>query len=225
MENKWELFSQKYCAQCHEILDWRFKNGVCPVCGQKTTALNINKLFKFDDSIEKKDRSALVKAAVMIGAASLIQLAYSIIALLMFTGVMGGALGELARSLPEPIEGVNIAISAAFILFSAVGMALSAGMLADADRSVSLAMFFLEKLAPASVISLNLVSLGLYSCTFFYLNNLHKRLGNDKRQLARQINVYNAKNPLGSDETWCCKYCGYVNCKRDSECKSCGKYK
>lgn len=225
MENKWELFSQKYCAQCYEVLDWRFKNGVCPVCGQKTTALNINKRLKFDNSLDKKDRSALIKAAAMMGAASLIQLVYSIAALLAFTGVLGGALGEFARSLPESVEGVNIALSAAFILLSAVGTALSAGILADVDRSVSLAMLFLENLAPAVVISLNLASLGLYIYTVSYLSKLHERLSGDKMQLARQINVYKAKNPLGSENTWCCKHCGYVNSKRDSECKSCGKYR
>lgn len=225
MDNKPDYFFEKYCAQCYKVLDWRFKNGVCPVCGQKTSALNINQRLKFDKSIEKKDRCALIKAAAMMGIASLLQLAYSIIALLAFTGVIGGSLGELAASLPEGFEGLNTALSAAFILLSAAGAALSAGILADADRSVSLSMRFLEKIAPAVVISLNLASLGLYIGTYFYLDKLHKCLGCDKLQLARQINVYNAKNPLGSENTWCCKYCGYINSKRDNECKSCGKNK
>ncbi len=229
MENYFEgerkdYFALKYCDQCYEILEGGF-DGTCPVCGQKTAALNINKRLKFDGSIEKKDRNALKKAAAIAGAASVIHLGYSLIALLMLTGVIDGVLKKFAEDIPAFANGLGILIAAAFVLLSLVGITLSIGVLADMDYSVIALMWFLEKLAPSVIISVNLVSLGLYIYAFVYLDKLNARLGSDKLQIARMRNVHKAQNPVDKGDVWYCDNCGFINGNLDNECKSCGKYK
>lgn len=88
MEKVSNCFDVKYCALCFEPLDDDF-DGVCPECGQKTTALNVNERLKLDDTVDEKYRNAPKKAAAIFGAASVIQLVLIII--LLIAGFMSSS--------------------------------------------------------------------------------------------------------------------------------------
>ena len=81
MEKVQNYFEVKYCALCFEPLDDDF-DGTCPVCGQKTTALNISERLKLDETVDEKYKNAPKKAAAIFGAASVIQLVLIIILLI-----------------------------------------------------------------------------------------------------------------------------------------------
>ena len=73
MDNVRNYFEVKYCALCFEPLDDDF-DGTCPVCGQKTTALNINKRLKLDKAVDEKYRNAPKKSAAILARRALFRL-------------------------------------------------------------------------------------------------------------------------------------------------------
>lgn len=86
MEKVSNCFEVKYCALCFEPLDDDF-DGVCPVCGQKTTALNVLKRLKLDGSVDKKSRTAPRFAALLAALGFVLQLAYVIGLLLLSANI------------------------------------------------------------------------------------------------------------------------------------------
>ncbi|MDE7360339.1 MAG: hypothetical protein K2N38_00215 [Oscillospiraceae bacterium] len=289
--------AKKYCGQCFELLDDDF-DGTCGACGQKTAALNINKRLKFDSAIDERDRNVPKKAAMTFGAACLIHLVYSVVLLLMLTGlvakpeVSSGSSGinsdvtvttdsdayyinkamdcgsldeflsaceplshdreyyswiwtiaqirsknvgnEIQDPLPvtEKTSGSSVisrvgspAVAAAYILGSLIGLWLCVSTFLDKDGSTKMLALYSEIICLPVAFTLNFFSVALIFVTLQYLYGLQVRLGGEKMTISRIWKIHKAKKPIGNADEWCCKNCGYINSRLDSECKSCGKYK
>lgn len=75
------------------------------------------------------------------------------------------------------------------------------------------------------VLTFNFFSVALLFFSVYQLSFFNERLGGGRLRYLRLWRIHKAKNPIGNANEWCCKHCGYINRKLDSECKSCGKYK
>lgn len=313
MDNVRNYFEVKYCALCFEPLD--DFGGTCPMCEQKTTALNFSERLNRDHTISEKDRSAPRFAAILITIGCVLQILYGTVAIFWTAGIikdpykssgnnfllhepteqeqkvqrqMNEALkyddvleyvrsknpqnqeeiqyyhaiwnqawfnynithnnntnehtypqdpllsdkreteqsGQTEHSTLFQIGGtVGICLSAAFIIMSLGGLALCVMTFMEKDKSVMYLWWFTGGIAQLVLITLNFFSVALFIAGMYTLQNLHEHVCGGKLSRSRAWKIHKAKNPIGDTNKWCCKYCGYINIKRDSECKSCGKYK
>lgn len=297
----------KYCAVCFEPLEHDY-DTVCPSCGQKTTALNINMRLKLDETVDKKYKNAPNKTAVIFGAAAIIQLVYAVFAILIILGLMskpsaGAVVSEVssisfqrdesdpypelskyiqkamkydtfeefydscmpleyepemylyawntaglvrwnkshAQELPKdpvPVKedsagstvlwfggGLGIMFFALMILIALSAIWDCIGVFREKDKALINLWGMSEYALKSSGITLNFISLGLYIWGICCLEKMELVLGSSKMRASRHQKIYRAKHPLGDTNEWCCEFCGYINDKRDSECKSCGKYR
>ena len=297
---------RKYCAVCFEPLDNDF-DTVCPSCGQKTTAININKRLKLDETVDKKYRNAPNKTAAVFGAAAVIQLVYAVFAILIILGLMSkpssGVVSEVSsisfqrdesdpypelskyiekarkydtyeefldscrplkyepkiytyawnvagltrqsnahkQELPkDPVPakedstgstvlwfggGFGILLFSFIIYVALLVIWYCIRALREKDKTLVTLWGMSEYALKTSIVTLNFISLGLYLWGIWYLDRMELVLGSGKMRASRHQKIYKARNPLGDTNEWCCEFCGYINEKRDSECKSCGKYR
>lgn len=120
---------------------------------------------------------------------------------------------------------VVIIVLSITILTSLIEIWYCVGALLDKDNSMNGLFKWSELFGQTLVITLNFINVGLCFLGAWYLDRINISLGGDKLRVLRHQKIHKAKNPLGDTDEWCCKHCGYINNKRDSECKSCGKYK
>lgn len=293
--------AKKYCALCFEPLDDDFC-GVCQTCGQKTTALNLIKRLRFDNSLDKKSRTTPKFAALISTLAFVVQLAYSVIMLLFALDVLSSCKSTPVSHEPlvslteeeqreqeilnfyfdkamkcyefdefleecQPLEygmkyyiniwnraGINkniekrqskiptdplpaakkdtnaldvieISFLSIYILLSLCGLVVCAAVFFEMDKSVEYLMWCSGEFGKLFILSLNFFSVALLIFSMYHLAFFNERLGGGRLSYSRLWKIHKAKNPIGNADEWCCKYCGYINSKLDSECKSCGKYK
>ncbi|MCM1165845.1 MAG: hypothetical protein NC299_11065 [Lachnospiraceae bacterium] len=95
--------AKKYCALCFEPLDDDF-SGTCSACGRKTTALNLLKRLKFDETVDKKSRSTPRFAALLSAIAFAVQLAYGVVLLLSALNVSPSTGSTSVSSEPFVLE-------------------------------------------------------------------------------------------------------------------------
>lgn len=112
-----------------------------------------------------------------------------------------------------------------FIVLSLCGLAACAAVFLERNGSVEVLMFCLKQFSQLFLLTFNFFSVALMFVSIHKLFGLNEQLGGDKLTVSRIWKIHRAKNPIGSTDEWCCKNCGYINSKLDSECKSCGKYK
>lgn len=98
-------------------------------------------------------------------------------------------------------------------------------VLREKDNSLISLWGMSEFALKTSAVTLNFISLGLYLWGIWYLDRMELVLGSSTMRSMRHQKIYKAQNPLGDTNEWCCEFCGYINEKRDSECRSCGKYR
>lgn len=132
---------------------------------------------------------------------------------------------ENGRTLFDIRGVIGIIVSAIFILLSLCGLAICALTLGRADNSVMYLIWFAHSMSQLVVITLNFISVFALLSGSLMLIHLHERVGGGKLSYSLLWKIHKAKNPIGNADEWCCKNCGYINSKLDSECKSCGKYK
>ncbi len=112
-----------------------------------------------------------------------------------------------------------------FIVLSLCGLASCAAVFLEIDGSAEALMFCSGEFSKLFLLTFNFISVVLMFISFFRLSELNESLGGGRLRVSRLWKIHKAKNPIGSAEEWCCKNCGYINSRLDSECKSCGKYK
>lgn len=112
-----------------------------------------------------------------------------------------------------------------FIVLSLCGLAACAAVFLERNGSVEVLMFCLKQFSQLFLLTFNFFSVALMFVSIHKLFGLNEQLGGDKLTVSRIWKIHRAKNPIGSTDEWCCKNCGYINSRLDSECKSCGKYK
>lgn len=112
-----------------------------------------------------------------------------------------------------------------FIVLSLCGLAACAAVFLERNGSVEALMWCSGEFAKLFVLTLNFFSVALMIFSVYQLLFFNERLGGGRLRYSRLWRIHRAKNPIGSTDEWCCKNCGYINSKLDSECKSCGKYK
>ncbi len=238
-DNVINYLAKKYCALCYEPLDDDF-DGTCGSCGQKTTALNVLKRLKFDSSVDKKLRTTPKFAAVLS------TLAFEECKPLKYEpdyyrGIWNNA--GISRVIqnnqsqipqdPLPAEKEDTTIldifgtgfSIMFIVLSLCGLAACVAVFLEFDGSVKALLFCSGEFSKLFVLTFNFFSVALMFFSVFQLSFLNEQLGGGRLRYSRLWKIYKAKNPIGSTDEWCCKNCGYINSRLDSECKSCGKYK
>ena len=125
--------------------------------------------------------------------------------------MIGGGVGIFALSLVIPMSFITVL--------------RCVGALRDRDGSLHSLSKWGETLGQFSIITLNFITVGLCVWGLMFLDKLNISLGGTKMRVLRYKKIHKAKNPLGDTNEWCCGFCGYINEKRDSECKSCGKYR
>ena len=112
-----------------------------------------------------------------------------------------------------------------FIVLSLCGLGVCAAVFLEKDGSVEALMFCSSEFVKLFILTFNFFSVALLIYSTYQLAFFNERLGGGRLRHMRLWKIHRAKNPIGSADEWCCKNCGYVNRKLDSECKSCGKYK
>lgn len=122
-------------------------------------------------------------------------------------------------------EVLGTGFSIMFIVLSLCGLAACAAVFLERDSSLEVLMFCSSEFSKLFVLTFNYFSVALMFVSIHKLFGLNEQLGGDKLTVARIWKIHRAKNPLGDTNEWCCKSCGYINSRLDSECKSCGKYK
>ena len=118
-----------------------------------------------------------------------------------------------------------ISILALFIVVSLCGLALCAAVLFGADGSVRALIMWSGECAKIFAVTLNFFSAALLFLSLYQFSSLNEQLGGGRLRVSRLWKIHRAKNPIGNTDEWCCEYCGYINSRLDSECKSCGKYR
>ncbi len=98
-------------------------------------------------------------------------------------------------------------------------------MFLEKDNSVGALMFCSSEFVKLFILTFNFFSVALLIYSTYQLAFFNERLGGGRLRHMRLWKIHRAKNPIGSAEEWCCKNCGYINGRLDSECRSCGKYK
>lgn len=115
--------------------------------------------------------------------------------------------------------------SITFIVLSLCGLAACAAVFLEKDGSVKALMFCSGEFSKLFLLTLNFFSVALMIFSVYQLSFFNERLGGGRLRYSRLWKIHRAKNPIGSTDEWCCKNCGYINSRLDSECRSCGKYK
>lgn len=314
MLNPYYYFNLKYCALCFEPLEEGF-SGTCPVCGQKTTAINFSERLKKDGTISKKDKNAPKIAAVLLMIACVLEIVYCIVAMGFTSGTL--KLDDPAKKMtleeyaaqyqpaeqkqnisreyeealkydnihdyissksphsqeeiqhyfdiykrawfdfglsqpsgqqtvlqdPQPKNDKNssnwiiafgvlgsrsevgMIVTATYIILSLYGIAVCVVSLRGTDKSIMYLTDLAINYTCLVGMTCNSLSVVLMIIALCKLIKLHTRISGGKLRLFRAQKIHKAKNPLGDTDEWCCEYCGYINNKRDLECKSCGKYR
>lgn len=122
-------------------------------------------------------------------------------------------------------KALGTGFSIMFIVLSLCGLAACVAVFLEFDGSVKALLFCSGEFSKLFVLTFNFFSVALMFFSVFQLSFLNEQLGGGRLRYSRLWKIYKAKNPIGSADEWCCKNCGYINSKLDSECKSCGKYK
>ena len=112
-----------------------------------------------------------------------------------------------------------------FIALSLCGLGVCAAVFLEKDGSVEALLWCSGEFVKLFVLTFNLFSVALMIFSAYQLLFFNERLGGGRLRYSRLWKIHRAKNPIGSAEEWCCKNCGYINGRLDSECRSCGKYK
>lgn len=125
-------------------------------------------------------------------------------------------------SLPQAFE---TGFSIMFIVLSLCGLGACVAVFLERNNSVDALMWCSAEFSKMFVLTFNFFSVALLFFSVYQLSFFNERLGGGRLRYSRLWRIHKAKNPIGNTNEWCCKNCGYINSKLDSECKSCGKYK
>lgn len=111
------------------------------------------------------------------------------------------------------------------MMVSLLGLFACARVLLECDASLGALQGAAVYSAEVFLLSLNFLSVAVLIFAAYHIAFLNERLGGGKYNRSRLWRIKRAKNPILDSGEWCCKNCGYINSRLDSECKSCGKYK
>ena len=220
MAKKSSYFTLMFCANCLEPIIGVCR-GECQICGKPLEPISYIERLRRD-----KDLSSFEKKKPRIG----MTIAAGGLALNMLYGLVSFIICVVGIKMPrttipflwDPIwEGGSIPLIVTIL--SAVPLIcvpfILKGKCHAMDIFVNLSMGSLVVLMITNIPCLILVFAGIVIATDMDHKLIFDRSGREKAKKRLE-----QKEILDRTE-WRCKHCGYINEKRDSECKSCGKYR
>ena len=220
MAKKSSYFTLMFCANCLEPIIGVCR-GECQVCGKPLEPIDYFERLRRD-----KDLSSFEKKKLWIG----MMIAAGGLALNMLYGLVSFIICVAKIKMPrtaipflwDPIwEGGAVPLIVTILLavpLTCVPFILK-GKCHAMDIFVDLSMGALVVLLITNIPCLILVFVGIIIATDMDHKLIFDRSSREKAKKRLQ-----QKEILDRTE-WQCKHCGYINVKRDSECKSCGKYR
>ena len=211
-------FERTFCATCFEPIKGECQ-GDCPICGKPLVPLNYSERLRRDN-----DLSAFVKKTPLIGliivaAALAVNMIYGIVSFVIC--IKGVDMPSVRLFLVPPLWQYGEEISLAIAIVSAIPFVCVPSILMGSHRAVNL---FLELSATIGVMFFYNIP-GLISVVVGYAILIICEEKIDNRSRTERMKKRFAPKEIYGPTVWECKHCGYINEKRDSECKSCGKYK
>lgn len=229
MEQSYDIFEARYCSKCFSpILGERTTD--CPVCGEPLTAITFEERIERDEEFKKPVRIAFTIAQILMVIAYAINLAYCIV------GIVKIVSGE-AEPVPSPLsEGsgpsllyiwdYGLGLTIAFAVLSLLIFVTGAFNFTPKDhRGLLIFLSVASDIGAFMFLTRNFAGFALLMAALLLLYVPEGVVRSKKYQERRITRIYKNRYDAVDSKVWRCKHCGYINDKRDSECKSCGKYR
>ena len=224
-----DIFEGRYCSKCFSPV-FGERTTDCPICGEPLTAITFEERIERDEEFKKPVRVAFMISQILMVIAYAINLAYCIV------GIVKIVSGE-AEAVPSPLYEENgfslmyiwdygLGVTVAFTVLSLIIFILGAFNITPKDhRGLLIFLSVASDIGAFMFMTRNFVggTLLVASLLLFYVPQAV--INGKKYQERRLTRIYKNRYDSVDSKVWRCKHCGYINEKRDSECKSCGKYR
>lgn len=229
MDENYDVLAVSYCSKCLSPITDENNRAVCPECGEPLRLIGLDERMKRDGDMGKAFKALYLISQSVFAAAYAVSLVYCII------GIVKCASGEKIEPVKsgigegsspfQPIWYYGMACSVIFCVLTLFVLIFGISKIVRKD-SKGMQMFIanMEGLGVAMLFTRNFFGFALTFVALILYGISETRIRSDKLRKRRIKRIYKKYDTIDSKE-WRCKHCGYINEKRDSECKSCGKYK
>ena len=230
MEQSYDIFEARYCSKCFSTV-FGERTTDCPVCGEPLTAITFEERIERDEEFKKPVRIAFMIAHILMVAAYAINIAYCIVGIVKFVS------GEVIEPIPSIVDGRDDSLFQ-FIWYYGPGVTVISTVLSllifilgafditpKDHRGLRMFLSVASDMGAFMFMTRNFVGGSLLVASLLLLYVPGGVVNSKKYQERRLTRIYKNRYDSVDSNVWRCMHCGYINEKRDSECKSCGKYR